>query len=79
MDNVGVKDTAAYRIVRQITDHTWGDEEKYSDKEFISVYRAFRRSGGSWYDLMAGHMAHITILENAIDAFMNKRHKTTSD
>jgi hypothetical protein len=63
----GVKDTAAYRIIRQITDHTWGSDVDYSDEDVVSLCRGFSRRGGSWESLMSGDMGSIVHLEAAID------------
>jgi hypothetical protein len=73
MKEAGVKDTAAYRITRQITDHTWGSDEKLSDAEFVSIYKSFHRVGGSWERLMDGDMSCVQKLEESIDNFMNNR------
>ena len=73
---LGVKDTAAYRITRQITDHTWGSDEKLSSKEFVKIYKSFCASGGSWERLMAGDMSCVAKLEESIDDFMDDRNSS---
>jgi hypothetical protein len=72
----GVKDTAAYRIVRQITDHTWGSDEKLSSKEFVKIYKSFCASGGSWERLMAGDMSCVAKLEESIDDLIDNRNSS---
>lgn len=69
----GVKDTAAYRIVRQVTDHTWGSDAKLDDAEVLRILDGFQARGGSWERLMAGDMKCVKALEESIDSFMNIR------
>lgn len=71
--NAGVKDTAAYRIIRQITDHTWGSDVDYSDEDVVMLCRGFSRRGGSWEALMSGDMGSIVHLEAAIDDMVGVR------
>lgn len=68
-----MKDTAAYRIVRQIVDHTWGPDAKLDDKEFLQILTGFQRRGGSWERLMGGDMGCVKYLEDSIDNFMKVR------
>ncbi len=69
----GVKDTAAYRIIRQVTDHTWGSESDLSDEDVVFICRTFWRNGGSWEALLSGDMASVGVLEKAIDELMAPR------
>jgi hypothetical protein len=73
MEGAGVKDTTAYRIVRQVMDHIYGPDEKTSGKDFVSVYRSFREGGGSWESLMAGDMASVKVLEDVLEDFVQAR------
>ncbi|OPZ37450.1 MAG: hypothetical protein BWY99_01869 [Synergistetes bacterium ADurb.BinA166] len=68
-----MKDTTAYKVVRQIVDHVHGPDEKVSDGEMIDIHRAFGQAGGSWEALMAGDMGSVEILEDVLDAFMQLR------
>lgn len=72
----GVKDTAAYRVTRQITDHTWGPDEQLSNKDFVKIYKSFCASGGSWERLMAGDMSCVAKLEESIDDFIDSRNSS---
>ena len=73
MEGAGVKDTTAYKIVRQIADHVHGPDEKISGSEFVGIYRAFVLKGGSWEQLMAGDMGCVKMVEDSIDDFMEAR------
>jgi len=73
MGDIGVKDTAAYKIVRQILDHTWGSDSKLEEKDFLHVLSSFYRRGGSWERLMDGDMKCVKHLEDSIDDFMNAK------
>ena len=69
----GVKDTAAYRIIRQVTDHTWGSDSDLSDDDVVFICRTFSSHGGSWESLLSGDMNSVGILEKSIDELMAPR------
>jgi hypothetical protein len=73
MKEPGVKDTVAYKIVRQITDHVYGPDSKLSSEDFIKIFHDYGSRGGTWEALMNGDMGCIKIIEDAIDAFMQGR------
>lgn len=73
MKELGVKDTAAYRVIRQVVDHTWGSDEKLDDDEVVSLCRDFRELGGTWRGIMDGDMKCVKALEDAIDAHIRFR------
>jgi hypothetical protein len=73
MESAGVKDTTAYKIVRQIADHIYGSDEKLSNSDFISIYHNFVESGGSWEGLINGDMGSVKILEDSLAAFIDER------
>ena len=73
MEKLGVKDTTAYKIVRQITDHVYGPDTEISDEDFVSLFRNYGSEGGSWEHLMAGDIKCVKIIEDVIDSFMNNR------
>jgi hypothetical protein len=73
MKEPGVKDTTAYKIVRQITDHVYGPDTKLSNEDFVRLFRDYGARGGSWERLMGGDMGCVKILEDTIDAFMDNR------
>jgi hypothetical protein len=72
-DESAVKNTVAYRIVRQIADHVYGPDEKVSSEEFLHVYRMFNGAGGSWEGLIGGDMKSVAILEGALERFIKWR------
>lgn len=69
----GVKDTVAFRIIRQVTDHTWGPEMELSDEDIVHVCRSFSSRGGLWESLLGGDMGCVAHLENAIDDLIAPR------
>lgn len=71
--DVTVKDTTAYRIIRLITDHVWGDDEKLSGSDCIAICRQFYGQGGSWERLMGGDMGDVKTLEDCIEGFVKGR------
>jgi hypothetical protein len=73
MKTPGVKDTAAYRIVRQITDHVYGPDTKLSNEDFVKIFHDYAARGGSWERLMGGDMGCVKIIEDTIDAFLDNR------
>lgn len=73
MAESGVKNTTAYKIVRQITDHIYGSDTKISSKEFVNIYKMYREAGGSWERLMAGDIGCVKIIEDVLEEFMEDR------
>ncbi len=71
--DVGVKDTTAFRVMRQITDHTWGSDVDLSDDDVVYVCRSFSSFGGTWEALLGGDMRSIEALEKAIDSLVAPR------
>ncbi len=69
----GVKDTVAYRIIRQITDHTWGSETELSDEDVVHVCLSFSARGGLWEALLGGDMRSVAHLEESIDELVAPR------
>lgn len=72
-DESAVKNTVAFRIVRQIVDHVYGSDEKVTPEDFLHVYRMFHGAGGSWEGLIGGDMKSVAILEGALDRFIRFR------
>jgi hypothetical protein len=73
MKEPGIKDTTAFKIVRQITDHVYGPETKISDEDFVHIFHDYGTRGGSWERLMDGDMGCVKIVEDAIDSFVKGR------
>lgn len=71
---VDYKDTAAYKIFRQVLNHTWGSDEKISSDEFVKLYKTYILNGGSWEAIISGDMDCVKILENTLDDFIKQRH-----
>lgn len=69
----GVKDTVAYRIIRQVTDHTWGSEFDLSDEDVVFICRSFSASGGLWESLLGGDLKCVGVLEKCIDSLIAPR------
>jgi hypothetical protein len=73
MKEKGVKDTAAFRVIRQVVDHTWSSDEEVSDEDVVTVCRDFVRRGGSWKDLMSGDVRAFQALESSIQSMFEVR------
>jgi len=73
MKDLDVKDTAAYRVIRQVVDHTWGSDEDLDDKEIVSLCHDFKELGGTWKGIMDGDMECVKALEDAIDSHIRFR------
>lgn len=73
MSDSPVKQTVAWKIVKQIVDHVYGSKEKLDDAEFLHVYRIFCGAGGSWEAVMAGDLDEIVRLEGSIERFLKWR------
>jgi hypothetical protein len=68
-----MEDTAAYKIVRQVINHSWGSDEDLNEEELNTVSRNFHENGGSWERLMDGDAGAVDILEDVIDDIINRR------
>lgn len=75
----GIKDTTAYKIVRQIMDHVYGEDEKLSSKDFVAIFKIYLNRGGSWEGLMDGDMRNVKIIEDVLQAFVNYRKASNPD
>jgi len=73
MDGSGVKDTTAYKIIRQMTDHIWGSDEELEDEDVVAICRLFTHRGGLWQSLMDGAMNDAIRLEKAIESVVKYR------
>ncbi len=73
MSNICMDDTAAFKIVRQMVNHSWGSDEDISEEELIIISRNFRSNGGSWQRLMDGDISSIDVLMDSIDDLVNNR------
>jgi hypothetical protein len=73
MNNIGMEDTAAYKIIRQVVNHTWGSDEDINEEELVIISRSFHANGGSWQKLMDGDIKSVDILEGVIDELINNR------
>lgn len=67
-----VRETSAWRIVRQLIDHTWGGQE-IDEADFARICAGFRSRGGLWESLMGGDMASMKALEDSLDELMKTR------
>lgn len=70
---LGVKDTTAYIISRQIMDHIYGNDEEISETDFVNLYHDFHRRGGSWKSVMDGDIKSVKIIEDAIEYLVKSR------
>ncbi len=68
-----LRQTAAYRIVREIIDHSWGADEALSDEDLIKICDMFRQIGGKWEPLIDGDLDAVCNLEHVIEGFINSR------
>jgi hypothetical protein len=73
MNDISMEDTAAYKIVRQVVNHTWGSDEDISEEELVIISKKFHANGGSWQRLMDGDIKSVNILEEVIDELINNR------
>ena len=62
-----IKDTAAWRVMEQIIEHTYGGGSDMDSEAALSVCESFKKGGGKWKDLMDGDPEHLSRLESCID------------
>ena len=70
-----VKSTIAFRVTRQFVDHMYGGDKFLPTKGFMSIFRVFMSSGGSWESIVRGDPKHIDILKKTIESYFDiKQH-----
>ena len=73
MEDAGIKQTTAYRVIRQVIDHTWGSDEELDDSDIVTVCKNFRDQKGSWKNLLDGEVESFNKLEKALTVFFHNR------
>lgn len=73
MKDAGIKDTAAFRVIREMVTHSWSADEEINDEDVISICQNFSKLGGSWQAIMDGDPRSVTALENIIDGIIELR------
>jgi len=68
--DANIKDTTAYKVVRQMVDHIWGSDQELLDEQFVAIYKLFKIRGNDWKDLMDGSMDSAVHLEECIEAVL---------
>lgn len=63
--SAGIRDTTAWRIIEQLLEHAWGEDDM-SDEQILSASLMFHKAGGSWKQLIEGDRAQIGILEECV-------------
>jgi len=69
MDEIGVKDTIAFRISDQIMSHIYPDQ-KFSEYDFLNVFHVFLKRDGNWEDLINGDPKQIELLMDSLKSMM---------
>lgn len=66
-------DTTAYKVLRQLIDHTWGFDLSLDEEDLINIASIFRDLNGAWEKIMNGDTNEISKLESATQAWINVR------
>jgi hypothetical protein len=61
-----IKDTAAYRIIKQMVTHSWDADKELNSQDVVDISKMFVSNGGSWKNLIDGDIHAIELLENSI-------------
>lgn len=69
MSESGIKDLVSYRIVRQILDHIYTDQEM-TEKDFLGIFRTFQDLGNKWEYVIQGDPKSIHALMEVLKAFV---------
>ncbi len=73
MGKPGVKNTVAYKIIRQMTDHIWGSDEELEDSDVIAILQLFQSRNQSWQALINGSMDSAVELEECIEIVIKSK------
>lgn len=71
MENISVKDTTAYKIIRQLLDHIYGSDVELNDEDFLHIYATYMRLGGTWEGMIRGSMPCFDLLVSLLDSYMD--------
>ena len=71
MDKV-FKTTTAYKVIRQLIDHSWGSDIDLSSELLTDICKTFYKLGGSWERLVDGDPKCFRILDSAINSNLDK-------
>lgn len=69
----GIKQTAAYKIIREMVDHGWDSDTRLEKEEVVSICKTFSAKGGSWESYMSGDFRQFTLLEDIVKKHMKNR------
>jgi hypothetical protein len=64
--------TTAFRVVRQLIDHSWGNDTELNSRLLTDICKAFYDAGGSWERLVDGDPECFRILDAAIKNHLDK-------
>jgi hypothetical protein len=65
----------SHKIVSQILDHVFDAKDDMTDNDFVYIYHAFLKSGGSWQALIIGDMRCFEILKGILESWVEiKKH-----
>jgi len=59
----------ANRVIRQLIDHSFGEDLIVDPDDFLTMRTAFRSSGGSWVSIGDGDTSHLDKLKNIVTAW----------
>lgn len=71
MDDNSLKETTAFKIIRQMLDHMYGSDVKLSDDDFLHIYSTYMNLGGSWEMMIRGSMPSFDLLVKLLDSFVD--------
>ncbi len=66
-------DILAFRIIKEMVKHDWDADIEISDKDCMSIYDSYKRSGGLWENIISGDINSISLLTTVIEDFINMR------
>lgn len=52
----------ANRVIRQLSDNLLGKDLVILPQDYIELRTAFKKRGGSWYELSNGNITHLNML-----------------
>lgn len=71
--DLGIRDTAAFRVIEEILLHTWGVDAELEDDEVFLICKLFGKSGGKWLDVMDGDPKSVHMLEECINNILQAK------
>jgi len=68
-----IHNMSAYKIVRNLVEHSYGDNQEFGVEDFQKIYGLFHRLGGSWQRFHMGSVDEVSRLKDLLESYFEVR------